>query len=258
MPDLIYWTVSRDNQTPCVDFSVPFENYLTPYELERLGHLRFPKRRAEWLHGRWTVKYLLRHSDQAFANLTPTIVQVKNEPEGLPFLERFSNTERIPANISLSHRDHRAFCALTSTLDLKIGVDMELVEARPPSFLEDFFTPREFQQGNGYGDELRDLWFTLIWSLKESMLKALGTGLRLDTRCVEILCVEGLPLRKAATELEWHGARVRFESYGHTHWRVWWRVQDHTVYTIAALLTSSAKPPELCEVSPCLEGATPY
>jgi 4'-phosphopantetheinyl transferase len=251
MSDLVYWTVTLDDQTPCVNFTIPFDAYLTPYELERLSKLRFPKRRAEWLHGRWTMKYLLRHSIPAYANLPPVQVQLKNEPEGMPFLEKASDGSRLPLYISISHREHRAFCALTDVPSFKVGIDLEWVESRPPSFLEDYFTTREFAAGLEHQGLERDIWFTLLWSLKEAVLKAVGKGLRLDTRNVEVIGVEDLA--GALHDSSWRHADIHFENDPSVQWRLWWRYQDRFVYSIAVGFPVDAPAPELHEVSPTLE-----
>jgi len=252
MADVIFWTVTLDEQTPCAAFLQPFEAYLTPYELERLSMLRFPKRRAEWLHGRWTMKYLLRHSAGEYAALSATLVQLKNEPEGMPYLEKMPEAKRLAVPISISHREHRAFCALTTARSIRVGVDLELVEPRPPSFLQDFFTAQEYASGLALSGLERDVWFTLLWSLKESVLKAVGKGLRLDTRSVEIKQVEDLP--GALHESGWRQAFVVFEMHEAVQWRLWWRYQDHFVYTIAAGFAVDGEAPELVEVPPTLEG----
>ena len=250
MPDLIYWTASLDEQTPCTSDSVPFEAYLTEYELERLGMLRFPKRRAEWLHGRWTMKYLLRHSAAGYAGLPPVRVQLKNEAEGMPFLEEPREGKRLAVPISISHREHRAFCALTTAASVQLGVDLELVESRPPSFLEDYFTAQEYSTGLALKGLERDIWFTLLWSLKESVLKAVGKGLRLDTRNVVIDHVEDLA--GAAQDSAWRSACVTFEKYNSMQWRLWWRYMDRFIYSVAARFPAQGETPELAEVSPLL------
>ncbi|MEO1057416.1 MAG: 4'-phosphopantetheinyl transferase superfamily protein, partial [Actinomycetota bacterium] len=66
-----------------------------------------------------------------------------------------------------------------------IGCDLELVEARTDRFVTDWFTEVE-QTAVGNDRTLRP---NLMWSAKESALKVIQTGLRRDTRSVEIeLC----------------------------------------------------------------------
>jgi 4'-phosphopantetheinyl transferase len=53
--------------------------------------------------------------------------------------------------------------------------------------VSDWFTPAEQELVQGVVDgEQRDLLCNLVWSAKESALKVLRTGLRRDTRSVEV------------------------------------------------------------------------
>jgi 4'-phosphopantetheinyl transferase len=68
-----------------------------------------------------------------------------------------------------------------------VGCDLELVEPRSPGFIADFLTEPEqrFVTARPIGHE-RDAAANLLWSAKESALKVLHTGLRRDTRSVEV------------------------------------------------------------------------
>ena len=87
--------------------------------------------------------------------------------------------------LSISHSNGRAFAVVSSeTTDL--GCDIELVEPRSAAFVETFFTATETRRVERAAPHLRDLLVTMIWSAKESTLKVLRTGLRVDTRSVEV------------------------------------------------------------------------
>ena len=74
---------------------------------------------------------------------------------------------------------------------LAVGSDLELVEARTDAFVRDWFTPAERDLVLRRRDRAtRDLLANLVWSAKESALKVLETGLRRDTRSVEVDVVE--------------------------------------------------------------------
>jgi 4'-phosphopantetheinyl transferase len=60
-----------------------------------------------------------------------------------------------------------------------------LVEPRSEAFIRDYFTPAE-QAWLQEFDESPDVIANLIWSAKESALKVLKTGLRRDTRTVQV------------------------------------------------------------------------
>jgi len=67
-----------------------------------------------------------------------------------------------------------------------MGCDLEIIEPRADSFVADYFTAEEQKMVAGADATDRDLRVTLLWSAKESALKALGEGLRMDTRCVAV------------------------------------------------------------------------
>ena len=251
MTDLIYWTAIRDEQTPTLTPSIPFESYLSMEELQQLSSFRFPKRRSEWLLGRWSIKYLLRHSLFDYKDMPEVQVQVKNEPEGMPFMEAVSSRVRLPLQVSISHREHIAFCALTAARGVIVGADLEWVENRPPSFLEDYFTSAEYAAGLAYQGGVQDLYFTLLWSLKEAVLKAVGKGLRLDTRRVEISGLEDLP--GALQDSAWRSAAVTFGMDPSLEWRLSWRHLNCFIYSVAAGFPNGAAPPQWVEVPPDLE-----
>ena len=184
---MIYWTISQGNPARLDELNPA--GFLSPEEQARLAELRFIKRRREWLLGRWTAKLLLQ---QALGDRLAVSLQnfsVENEPRGAPFFAS-PQGERLPFTLSISHRGERAFCALSTYPEQRLGVDIERIEARATAFLEDYFTPQERSYAARLEEPRRDAWVTLAWSLKEAVLKALGEGLRVDPRRVELLCVE--------------------------------------------------------------------
>ena len=82
---------------------------------------------------------------------------------------------------------------------------------------------------------------TLLWSAKESALKALHEGLRLDTRSIVVqLAGEEEPPSR------WKNLRVRSHS-GNT-FRGWWRTEGNFVETVVA--SPPPEPPIQLTVSP--------
>lgn len=90
-----------------------------------------------------------------------------------------------PVTISLSHRAGVAVCAVALSGGA-LGCDLEMIEPRSDAFVADYFTMEE-QALVGRASEADRPWLlALLWSGKESTLKVLGAGLRLDTRCVSV------------------------------------------------------------------------
>jgi 4'-phosphopantetheinyl transferase len=68
-----------------------------------------------------------------------------------------------------------------------LGCDLETVEPRSETFVSDYFTAEEQEVVRQACPEDRFTLIALIWSAKESALKALRTGLRIDTRSVSVV-----------------------------------------------------------------------
>ena len=205
---------------------VPAENdWLSTKEAAFLDSLRFPKRRADWRLGRWTAKravgfYLhLPGSRPALAK-----IEICPAPSGAP--EVFIESKRAALTISLSHRGPRAMCAVGPAA-VELGCDLELVEPHSDAFLADYFTPsvQALIGRLSASERLRRL--ALLWSGKESALKALHMGLGLDTRSV-IVDVVNSSLGGSG----WCPFRVR--STSGKIFDGWWQSSDLLVRTLVA------------------------
>jgi 4'-phosphopantetheinyl transferase len=145
-----------------------------------LDNLRFPLRRRKWLIGRVAAKTLIaRELSVGLAEIT-----IANEPSGAPYAE-IAGTGRIDRALSISHRADWGVAGLGDRGVAALGVDIETVEPRTDDFIGDFFTPDEVAAVHRAGDE-RDIVIARTWSAKESALKALGVGLRMDTRAIHV------------------------------------------------------------------------
>ncbi|MEW6094399.1 MAG: 4'-phosphopantetheinyl transferase superfamily protein [Chloroflexota bacterium] len=199
--------------------------FLSPGEQQKLSRMRFPKRRDEWLLGRWTAKTLICSlpGHQAFS---PTEIEIVNTPEGAPQV-CFPDGRISPFCLSISHSGLLAFCALTRVPGLKIGVDLEKIEPRSKGFVEDYFTTAEKQLVDSFPLGEQQAVVTLIWSLKEAMLKALGVGLHRDTRQVEVLAIwDEIPG-------VWQAAAIGEPGIRNRPWSAWWQRRGDFVMTIA-------------------------
>lgn len=176
----------------------PSTAFLGPGEMERFAAMRMPWRQADFLLGRWTAKRLIA----SILDRAPDgSIEVLADPSGQP--RAFLDGKPLPLTVSISHRAGRALVAVDDEQG-PLGADLEQIEPRSGAFVRDFFTPAE-QDAVEQGD--RELMANLIWSAKESALKALGEGLRLDSRSVEVELEPGVagpwqPLKvHGATEL---------------------------------------------------------
>ncbi len=183
------WTAFETEDVPAAEEErVP---WLTAGENVHLSGLKVPKRRKDWLLGRFTAKQLV--SDAApvvFGRaLSPETFEIAAESFGAPFVRHVSG-ERLPLSITISHSHSAAFCALLADRASEIGGDLELLEPRSELFVRDFFTPAEIESWVESPLSERSLFANTVWSAKESVLKALGLGLRVDTRRIEVRLYE--------------------------------------------------------------------
>lgn len=198
-------------------------DWLSENETASLHGLRFPKRSDEWRLGRWTAKRAL----SIFLNVPadPLVfrrIDIRPAPSGTP--EAFFDKQPAAATISLSHRGGLAACAV-AVPGAEMGCDVEMAEPRSKAFVADYFTVEEQALIARASAADRDRLVALLWSAKESALKALGEGLRLDTRSVAV------DLQPHSSAVVWQPLRAEYDG------RVfdgWWRQTDNLVRTMVA------------------------
>ncbi len=168
-----------------VGANVPEEtDWLCAAEAAYLPQLRFAGRRSDWLLGRWTAKNAVAACCGAPADFPALAkIEVRPAPSGAP--EIFVENRPAGVTISLSHRGGRALCVVAHA-GIKLGCDLELIEPRSEAFISDYFTAEEQALIARAPLTTRLQSIALVWSAKESTLKALHEGLRLDTRSVSV------------------------------------------------------------------------
>ncbi len=75
---------------------------------------------------------------------------------------------------NLTHCDGAAACVVSDRL---CGIDAEKVRSLKPNVMRRAFSERECAAVERAPEKLKDLVFFRIWTLKESYVKALGTGI---------------------------------------------------------------------------------
>jgi 4'-phosphopantetheinyl transferase len=215
----VYWLEQREKDVPSDN------NWLSSVEIECLDKLQFAKRRADWRLGRWTAKRGIvaclnwpRHP-RVLAR-----IQIVASPSGAP--EAVLPHLATPVTISLSHREGIAVCAIASA-GVKLGCDLEVIEHRDPAFVADYFTPLEQSLISRATPAEQPALVTLLWSAKESVLKALREGLRLDTRSVIVTPGVGAPDEWGWSPL--HACHTDGQGF-----HGWWRTNERMIHTVLA------------------------
>lgn len=220
------------------------DDWLTEPEAERLQSFRYTKRREEARLGRWTAKSAVAAAlglDNDIEVLRDLVI--RNAVDGAP--ELFIAGSPAGYRISMTDRADWAVCTVVGD-DVEVGCDLELVEQRSEAFVRDWFTAGERDYVFARSDD-HDLLANLIWSAKESALKVLRTGLRRDTRSVEITLLD------TRTDDGW-GALTATTVEG-DRFTGWWRQFGDFVLTYACAVATT-RPTTLVDPSP-LETAVP-
>jgi len=213
----VYWFEQSDRDVPLG------EQWLCGSERASLDRLRIPKRRTDWRLGRWTAKcavsgyWNLPRDPEALA-----AIELRPAPSGAPV--GFLHGRPAPVALSFSHMGGAGFCAIAPA-GAQVGCDLETVEPRSPAFLADYFTDEEQALVARTPAARRDPVLTLLWSSKESVLKALGCGLRSDTRSVNATLAGFLP-----RDEEWHP--VSAAHIGGRTFYGWWRESRAFIRTV--------------------------
>jgi len=118
------------------------------------------------LAGEWLARLVL--SEKLHLNLFEIMIDyskngkpIYNSPSGL--------------HINISHSGDWSVCAVSA---LPVGIDIEMMQPIDLSVAKDCFTENEFENLCRFADENQQLdYFYTIWTIKESYLKAIGSGL---------------------------------------------------------------------------------
>jgi len=221
----VYWLEQSEADVP------ESNEWLGPSELRDLQTLRFPKRLMEWRLGRWTAKcaFAIFQGVPVQANALADI-EIRAAPSGSP--QVFVSDQPADATISISHRSGRAICAIAGA-GIKLGCDLELIEPHSQAFIEDYLTHEEQILVAQTSAEDHDRLVALLWSGKESALKAMRVGLRVDTRCITVQPGEAHLVGRWTPLITISTAAERFHG--------WWRQAQSWVQTVVA--NPAPKPP---------------
>lgn len=222
---IVYWCVGEAGSKGAGLIPVLADRHLSAQELHRFAQMRFPKRRDEWLAGRITAKTLLTQCVPELSGVEHRRLTIANHPEGAPYA--LLDGEPFPLQLSLSHREGMAAAAVVLSTEVGLGIDLEWVEDRDASFYADYFTTGEVRLLNEFSLDKTAWAGTIIWSAKEAMLKAIGQGLRVDTRSVEIM--------RIANKLEegWGQLELNVPGVPDSHWHGFWRHSGNHIITTA-------------------------
>ncbi len=221
----VYWLEQCIADVPVQD------DWLSARDVASLNAMRFEKRRSDWRLGRWTAKLALAsHWRLPADSQTLAEIEIRAAASGAP--EVFLSRNPADVSISISHSAGTALCAIGGSgaaLASDLGCDLEITEPRSDAFAADYFTIPEQELIARADPADRPALLALLWSAKESALKAMRVGLRMDTRCLTVTPM--FPVQFHASDT-WHPLLVRLD--GDRTFQGWWRYAHPLIRTIIA------------------------
>jgi len=222
---------------------------LSPREEAILAGLALLPRRRKWLLGRWAAKRLLGELVAEDDDLVSGFLgkpdsnqdwrgqfSVLNDESGMPYVDRQGS--RLPLSLSISHRGDWGLAAVALSPGASIGADLETVEPRDPALVRQFFSESEADRvAKAHGADAERA-VARIWSAKEAVLKAMGLGLRHDTRDIVVGDEGNAPagLAEGWRALDIRLAPVLAAQIAPRSLTVLWRDLDAHVVTVALLM----------------------
>ncbi len=197
---------------------VELDAELGPAEQRRAREISHPGRRLEWVAGRLAAKELVRRHlrDRYGIAQRREGIEIATEPGGAPVAmlpSRPALAPLLPA-LSITHACGRAVALGQPATEagVRVGVDLTAVERRPASFAKQWLTEGEQALLAAAAEAgARDQRLAAIWSLKESVSKALGLGLQLASTELEVTALHP----DGGAEIRLHGqAAQRYQDLG--------------------------------------------
>ena len=186
-------------------------------EVAQLCNRGTPKRQAERVAGRVAAK-------RAIAELTGakfSQIEIHNLDSGEPVA---TIDGAVGPNITISHSGEMAVAAAHP--NLRIGIDLEHIEQRHPSFQEEWFCAQELKLIAGDPEKL-----TLAWAAKEAVLKSIGQGMASNPREIAIRTIDAGKLTVSLTG----GVASIIDSMSLSRLDLTWRKEGERVLVLAQL-----------------------
>jgi len=137
---------------------------ITDENRERFYKFRFKEDSLRTLYGEIIVRYVLT-TQFAIKNEE---IKILRTSYGKPFIEN------VPLHYNISHSGEWVACAFASR---EVGIDIEMIKDVDMKIAERYFCEYEYDSLLSISDKDRINYFYKLWTLKESYLKWLGTGI---------------------------------------------------------------------------------
>lgn len=164
------WHASTSTEDPG-DIEHQCQSWLHPSEIERANQFRRPTNRNQHVVGRGMARWLLGDRD-----VLPESIEFREGKNGKPFVVAPDQAKQ-PFNIA--HTDGLVLCGVGDSPIELVGVDVECLNRQTTTELaERYFSEPEVAYVRSKKPAGQREAFLRVWTLKESFIKAIGTGLQ--------------------------------------------------------------------------------
>jgi len=170
------------------------KNRLTEKEKKELNSKIASKKRT-WLAGRIAIKIVIRNYFFKRFKLKIPFYEIEiKSGNGKPTCDFLGNTKEyfkdkrnIFFDLSISHSGFFGAGAISEIKkDGWVGIDIEKERHFKKEFIKAFLTDKEYENLKKFSYKKRDRVTTLVWCIKEAYLKAIGSGIKIHPREIEI------------------------------------------------------------------------
>ena len=173
--------------------------YLTRQEKLRVQELPNVMAQADYLAARIAAKDGVRETllqDDRGLMPYPIEVYIDHDDNGKPVVRGDDGTA-MPVEVSLAHRDGKGVAIIG---DSPVGIDIERIETKEPSFWDVSYTAAEQDLIKAQSDP--EQWAIRVWVAKEAYGKRLGTGLQGAPKRLEVERIDGESLYIRGTKID--------------------------------------------------------
>ncbi len=148
-----------------------FNAVLSPAQRARSERIRVVEKRRQYIITQGLTRILLARVLDA----EPHALEFVRGPKGKPYLSGSFADAGVQFN--MTHTSHMALIAMT--LDREVGVDIERIRdnLQWEKLARRYFSPLEYRDFSSLPQSVRLGVFFTLWTRKEAVLKAIGTGL---------------------------------------------------------------------------------
>ena len=170
--DIALWLIDLDGA-----WSIDVAADLSAAEHDRANRFRFEQHRQRHMRGRWAMRQILGQ----LCGMAPDRLGLAEGAHGKPHL-----ADHPELHFNLSHSGRWALLATSSSCALGIDIELDRDMADADGVAQGAMSQTEWSHYLAEPSSGRHALLLRTWTRKEACLKALGTGLSLDARLIDL------------------------------------------------------------------------